>query len=120
MKIKENYGGVGGFSFFAISHIIVANFYLRFLAYKNNLIAILMKYILLSSILVIVIVVIFSKYCNFKYFYFYWHGHPNNTNSTTVSSDDDGSSRKPYEIFGTHYSPLIDECKQRFCVKKIT
>ena len=83
-------------------------------------IAILMKYILLSSILVIVIVVIFSKYCNFKYFYFYWHGHPNNTNSTTVSSDDDGSSRKPYEIFGTHYSPLIDECKQRFCVKKIT
>lgn len=73
-----------------------------------------MKYIIISSILVVIIIAIYNKYLNLKYSSFYLFGPLNN--STTTVTDDDSSSEKPYEILGTHYSPLIDESKSNFYV----
>ncbi len=58
----------------------------------------------------VIIIAIYRKYAGLMHENFAFSGNPLRTTSTTSTIISE-TSQKPYEIVGTHYSPLISESK---------
>ena len=66
-----------------------------------------MSYMFAIFSILVIIIAIYCKYAGLMHENFAFSGNPLRTTSTIISE----TSQKPYEIVGTHYSPLISESK---------